>query len=459
MGLYKGNIEIAPTKYIQEQPKTIIQVAELPDVSLTLSKNNVDIETKVVGETGIVEFDITELGTYKITASGTEIITWNKEFEVSELNTIQVVKGAVLDNYTKEQWHQASQLGIAHLMFSAKDTWTFVSANSIFNNHKFMITGFKRVGNKDQIMWVDTNNLITTYNINPYIAYITNKTATSWSKNYYTYGGMKYSHMEQRMKALGDEVYTQATGILPDDYTGTLTDGVKFSELVYSDTKQRCNIYDYSSSADTMTLLSAMLTSKPGDTRIMMIKGYFKSVGTLDETTFNNGVYYTLTQSGSGSSAANIYTKATTYDSTVTYYGLYENMQEDGVFIDGLSDLKSYLVKDERFASAGGTQTTKVSSFSDYVNLPAVEEITGLNRNYTLLTGSKATVLNAHNLTGEGLKLDGFDFTTQPIGNTYWTRSANSNNFNSICGITNSGSIYTYDVYSSYGVRVIFTTN
>lgn len=458
MSIYKGNTKIARLK-VQEINKAIIRVAELPDVSLTLSKDDVDIETKVVGETGIVEFDITELGTYKITASGTDITTWNKEFEVSELNTIQVVKGAILDNYTKEQWHQASQLGIAHLMFSPKDTWTFVSANSIFNNHKFMITGFKRVGNKDQIMWVDTDKLATTYNINPYIARVSSATATSWSTGRYSYGGMKYSHMEQRMKVLGDEVYTQATGILPDDYSGTLTDGVKFSELAYSDTKQRCDIYNYSSNADTMTLLSAMSTTTPSNTSIMMIKGYFKSVGTLDETTFNNGVYYTLTQSGSGLSAANIYTKATTYDSTATYYGLYENMQEDGVFLDSLSDLKSYLVKDERFASAGGEQIIKVSSFSDYVNLPAVEEITGLNRDYTLLTGSKATAIYAYNLTGEGSKLDGFDFTTQPIGSEYWTRSASASSSSYFCSIYIYGYINTTYIYTSHGVRVIFTTN
>lgn len=459
MAEYIGNRKVANTKFIKIS-KAIVRVAELPNVSLTLSKNNVDIQSKIVGETGIVEFDVTELGTYKITASGTDITTWNKEFEVSELNTIIVVKGAILNNYTKEQWHQASQLGIAHLMFSPKNTWIYVSANSIFNNHKFMITGFERVGNKDQIMWVDTNKLATTYNINPYIARVPSASATSWSTGRYSYGGMKYCHMEQRMKALGDEVYTQATGILPDNYTGTLTTGIKFSELVYSDTKQRCNIYNYSSSADTMTLLSAMLTSVPSNTSIMMIKGYFKSVGTLDETTFNNGVYYTLTQSGSGSSAANIYTKATTYDSTVTYYGLYENMQEDGVFLDGLSDLKPYLVKDERFASAGGTQTTKVSSFSDYVNLPAVEEITGLNRDYILLNGSKATSANAYNITGEGTKLDGFDFTTQPIESVYWTRSACSTIGSSFCNIAAYGYISSYEVnINSYGVRVIFTTN
>ena len=214
----------------------------------------------------------------------------------------------------------------------------------------------------------------STYNIFPRMSYITSSSATSWTKTRYSYGGYKYSAMRQRMMKQGEDVYSQATGILPDDYTGSLTTGIKFSELKYTNGNS-CSIYEYSSSDDTMTLLQTCRMSQPSDTGIMMIKGYFKSVGAIDETTFNAGVYYIY------DSLNILYTKATSYASGTTYYGLYETMQEDGIFVNALSSLSDYLVRFNDYASAGGTQTSKVTSNpNDYVDIPAVEEITGINR-------------------------------------------------------------------------------
>ena len=262
--------------------------------------------------------------------------------------------------------------------------------------------------------------------------------------------------IRQKMMEVGEDVYSQATGILPDDYSGSLTTGIRFSDLKYSDTGFTCPIYSYSSSADTMTLLSSASLSAPSDSAMMFIKGYFKNVGQIDETTFNNGIYYIRTIAAS----AGIYTKATTWVSGTAYYGLYETLQEDGVFASALktSNFASYLVKFNNNASAGGTQTTTVSSFSDYANIPAVEEITGVNIDTTLMSGLLAQNINAYNLAGEGTRKLSYDFSIQATYTEYWTRSVyaySTNNF-SFCTINTSGSIDSSVVSNPYGVRLGF---
>ena len=435
-----------------------IRCAEMPDVTITLSQNGTDIESKTTPATtgGIVDFDVDTVGTYTLTATGTGITTWTHNVDVEELNTIIECKAGILNNYTKNQIHTACQGGYAHNMWSVQDQWTYVKSGDLFNNTKLMIAQFYSVDGKDQILWAHASQTSATYQWNPYMSYLTSASATAWTRGSSTYGGCKYSALRRLFMKQGDEVYSQATGILPDDYSGTLTTGVKFSELVYSDTQVQCPIYSYNCVTDTMTLLTDASLTAPSNTAMMFIKGYFKSVGTIDETTFNNGIYYTYTSSD----PAYVYTKATTYNSSTTYYGLYETMQEDGAMYSGYSDLQDIMIKITRTASAGGIQTTKVSSYSDYISPLSVEEITGLNRDMTLPSGATATSANAYNIAGEGTKLDGFDFRTQATGTIYWTASANSSYNYNACSISKSGGIISnYSVNYSYAVRPCFRTS
>ena len=434
---------------------SIIRVAELPNTSITLSKDGQTIETLNTGANGgEVDFSVDEIGTYNISATNTNM-TWNKDVVVNALNITVIPFAGGVANYTFAQIHEACQGGYAHLMFKAKEQWTYVESGSIYNNLKIMIRKITLSGGKNQIKWCLADKLSTSYNINPKFGYLSSSTAASWSNTYSNNGGMKYSAMEQRFKVQGEEVYSQAQGLLPEDYSGTLETGVKPSGLYYTDQNGTlCKVYDYNKETDSFTEASEVIytSSSNAQSGCKFIKGYFKSVGAIDVATFNSGYYYTY------DSTNFVYTRATTYTSGTTYYGLYETLQEDGVFIAGLGAIRQYLVKEERRASAGGTQQTYLSSFSDYANLLAVEEITGLYRGLTLPSGRAATSANVYNLHGEGEKEEGFDFETQVIGVDYWTRSTNSNNASNFCYIYYNGFISNNYVYSTFGVRAGFTT-
>lgn len=434
---------------------SIIRVAELPNTSITLSKDGQTIETLNTGANGgEVDFSVDEIGTYNISATNTNM-TWNKDVVVNALNITVIPFAGGVANYTFAQIHEACQGGYAHLMFKAKEQWTYVESGSIYNNLKIMIRKITLSGGKNQIKWCLADKLSTSYNINPKFGYLSSSTAASWSNTYSNNGGMKYSAMEQRFKVQGEEVYSQAQGLLPEDYSGTLETGVKPSGLYYTDQNGTlCKVYDYNKETDSFTEASEVIytSSSNAQSGCKFIKGYFKPVGAIDVATFNSGYYYTY------DSTNFVYTRATTYTSGTTYYGLYETLQEDGVFIAGLGAIRQYLVKEERRASAGGTQQTYLSSFSDYANLLAVEEITGLYRGLTLPSGRAATSANAYNLHGEGEKEEGFDFETQVIGVDYWTRSTNSTNAPNFCSITHTGYIHNTSVSSTNGVRAGFTT-
>lgn len=435
-----------------------ITTAELPNTTIELSFGGSVVSTKTTDATtgGKVSFNVNDSGTYTIRAlDSNDTQLWTNTVTVSDNGEYIVKSGKALSSYTFAEWHTILQGGYFSIMFSLKDSFTYSQSGNTLHNHKFFVEKITQVGGKEIVDFRMANKYSGgTYNINPYMGYITSASAGSWTAGRYSYGGYKYSAMRQRMMAQGDEVYSQATGILPDDYSGTLTTGIKFSDLKYTDTGLACSIYSYSSSADTLTLLNAPLTAAPSNTAIMLIKGYFKSVGQIDETTFNAGVYYTATTV----SSATIYTKATTYTSGTTYYGLYEKLQEDGIFAGALktSNFASYLAKFSDSASAGGTQTSMVSSFSDYADIPAVEEITGVNRNTTLMSGVSAQNINAYNLAGEGTKKPSYDFSVQAIGSEYWTRSAYSNYSYGFCHITSYGYITNSVVNSTSGVRLGF---
>lgn len=435
---------------------SLIRVAELPNTSITLLKDGQTIETLNTGESGgEVDFIVDEIGTYNISATNTSI-SWNKDVVIDTLKTIVIPFAGGLTNYTFAQIHEACQGGYAHLMFKPKEQWTYVESGSIYNNLKIMIRKITLSGGKNQIKWCLSDKLSSSYNINPKFGYLTSSTAASWSNTFSNNGGMKYSAMEQRFKVQGEEVYSQAQGLLPEDYSGTLETGVKPSGLYYTDQNGTlCKVYDYDKETDSFTETNVVIytSSSTAQSGCKFIKGYFKSVGTIDEQTFNGGYYYVY------DSTNFVYTRATTYTSGTTYYGLYETLQEDGVFIAGLNSIRQYLVKEERKASAGGNQKTYLSSFTDYANLLAVEEITGLYYGLILPSGIAATSANAYNLHGEGEKEEGFDFETQTTGNPYWNRSPYSSSSTHHFNIGQYGSIGFQNVYNTAGVRAGFTTN
>lgn len=437
-----------------------IVAAELPNTTIKLyDSNSTLLDTKTTDATtgGKVLFNVNDIGTYTITAfdsNNTQL--WTNTVSVTSDNLEYIVKsGKPLSNYTFAEWHTILQGGYFSTMFNLKDTFTYSQSGNILHNHKFFVENITQVGGKEIVDFrMTTIYSGAGYSADNSVGYLLDITSGNWSGGGLSYGGYKYSIIRQKMMEVGEDVYSQATGILPDDYSGTLTTGIKFSDLKYSDTGLTCPIYSYSSSADTMTLLSSASLSAPSNSAMMFIKGYFKNVGQIDETTFNNGVYYIRTIA----SSAGIYTKATTWVSGTAYYGLYETLQEDGVFASALktSNFASYLVKFNNNASAGGTQTSMVNSFSDYADISAVEEITGLNRETTLITGNSAQNINAYNLANEGTKKPSYDYSVQAIASEYWTRSAYSGSYERFCTITTAGAISGRDVYTPYGVRLGF---
>ena len=244
--------------------------------------------------------------------------------------------------------------------------------------------------------------------------------------------------------------WSQTTSLKPDS-NSSLVGGIFLSEFKYSDTGVIADIYDYDKETDTMSVASELYTGTQSNirTNTQFVKGYFKNVGTLSEVDFNNGFYYTF--------ASNLYTTATTWDGSTTYYGFYEFLQDDGIYANAFSSLQWNLIRFDDYSSAGGTQTTFLSNTQDYFNIPSVEEITGINRDTTLFSGMSATSVGAYNIQGEGIKKPAYDtFDIQATGRTYWTRSTYSANTYSACYISTGGYIYSYGVYNAYRVRVGF---
>lgn len=456
--IYRNGKIITPSATVTTivaKPFRII-TAELPATTINLSLNGSVIQSKttdsVIG--GEVIFECETTGTYTITALSGETQLWEKTVTINDIGEYVVKSGKDLDDYTDEEIHIACYNGYAHTMFEVGQIRTFSDTSSIFNNLKVFIEDIVTESGKDYIDWRLCRQASSSYDITPRIAYVTSNSATSFTKNYYSFGGEKYSAMQRRMMSKGEAVFSQATGILPDDYSGSLTTGVKFSELVYTDTSLgACKIYSYNCQTDEMTQLTSPLLTAPSNTAMMFIEGYFESAGAISEDTYNAGYYYTY------NSSDYVYTRATSYSSGTTYYALYKTMHTDGVFVSALSSKKDYLVKRTLSASAGGTQTSKLSSFSTYANLPCIENMFGVNRDSTLKSGTTASNVNAFNLAGEGNKLKVYnDWSFLVTGNDYWTRSAFSYYTYHFCDVGTRGSIGASNVYATSGARVGFRT-
>ncbi len=429
-----------------------ITTAELPNTTINLSFAGSVIQTKTTDSAagGKVSFDVTETGTYTVVALNGNTEIWSNTVVIDGIGEYVVKSGKALANYTTDEMHTALQGGYFSTMFSLKDTFTLVKSGNILNNHKFFVEKITSVNGKEIVDFRMASEYSGgSYNINPNYAHLAMASAAGWSKNYSNNGGYKYSVMRQRMMKMGENVYMQAQSIKPDD--STIDGGIPFSQMKYTDSSNVSAIYSYNKETDTMTPLTSWQEITSNET--YFVKGYFKNVGTIDENTFNGGNYYTYNTSTC------VYTPATTYASGTTYYGFYETLQEDGIFADALNTagFGSNLVRFNDKASAGMTQTTYVSEFNDYADIPAVEEITGTNRATVLMSGADGTSINSYNIVGEGTKKPAYDeFSVQATGSIYWTRSANSKYSNSSGCIDTAGRLLFYANNKTYGVRLGF---
>lgn len=426
-----------------------IVVGELPNTLVELYDGATLIQTKTITNTKIT-FDITEPKTYTIKAIQDSAEVWTQDVIVNEIGVYICKSGKPLTDYTKEELSTLCQNKMISTMFSLKDKWKFTQVGSIANNNDFFIEEIITEEDFEVIRFRSVDSPSTTFAWNSNFSYLTALDATTWANTYSNNGGYKYTNLRRQMQLTGEETWSQATSLKPDDNLD-LVGGIFLSEFKYSDTGVIADIYDYDKETDTMSVAGGLYTGTQANVRTntQFVKGYFKNVGTLSEVDFNNGFYYTF--------ASNLYTTATTWNGSTTYYGFYEFLQEDGIYANAFSSLQGNLIRFDDYSSSGGTQTTFLSNTQDYFNVPSVEEITGVNRYTTLFSGLSGTSVTAYNIQGEGLKKPAYDtFDIQATGRTYWTRSTYSINTNYACVIYNSGYIYNYSVNGAYRVRVGF---
>ena len=445
------NVQVMP-QMIRDIPSGVeyqIVVGELPDTIIELYDGATLLDTKIILYTKIT-FDISEPKTYTIKAIQDSAEVWTQDVIVNEIGIYICKSGKPLTDYTKEELSTLCQNKMISTMFSLKDKWKFTQVGSIANNNDFFIEEIIEEEDFEVIRFRSVDSPSTTFAWNSYFSYLTALDATTWTDTYSNNGGYKYTDLRRQMQLIGEETWSQATSLKPD-YNLDLVGGIFLSEFKYSDTGVIADIYDYDKETDTMSVASGLYTGSQTNVRIniQFVKGYFKNVGTLSEEDFNNGFYYTF--------ASRLYTTATTWDDSTTYYGFYEFLQEDGIYANAFSSLQGNLIRFDDYSSAGGTQTTFVSNTQDYFNIPSVEEITGINRDTTLFSGLSGTSANAYNIQGEGLKKPSYDtFDIQATGRNYWTRSTYSNITNYACVIYIFGNINSYNVNVAYGVRVGF---
>lgn len=438
------------------EPAYQIVTAEVPNITINLYDNNMTlVATQDTGENGgKVTFSLNQSGTYTLYAESGDTQIWSAEVTIDKVGEYNVKTGKTLGSYTPEELHQALQGGYFSLMFALKDTFVLSQTGNILNSHRFFVENITKTQDGKEIVDFRMANKYTggNYNINPVYAYLESANATSWSSDYSSNGGYKYSDMRKRMMKAGEEVWSQAQSIKPDN--STVANGIPFSQMKYTDGDSVSAIYSYDKATDTFTPLTEWAAIASRNT--YFVKGYFKNVGAIDEATFNSGNYYTYATS------TYLYTPATSYVGGTTYYGFYEHLQEDGIFANALatSAFSSYLARFSDFSSAGLTQTTSVTETNDFADIPSIEEITGLNRTMTLFSGVSATNANAYNIAGEGTKKPCYDeFKIQTIGSEYWSRSAYSSSSTNFCYINIYGYIYNNFVYNTIGVRLGFRLN
>ncbi len=418
-----------------------IMVAELPNVSLSIKNSaGVVLDTKNTGSAGgVVIFSVSSNGTYTVTATdsyGTEL--WTNDIVIDGVGTYNCKTGKALNDYTWAEINTASVGGYAKYMWSVGDGKTFVSTGSIFNNYEFIIIGFGHdTLASDGVSKAGISFMMkkyysgSSYNINL-------KLYLNGSSTYRNVGGYRSSLMRQRSLPQGSEIYSQASGVTAD----LLASGFRYADGTI------CPLYSYNESTDTYTEATGETFST---SKVYHIKGYYKSLGTIEEADFVEGKHFIYSTSG--------YTVPSTWVSGTTYYIIYQTLQEDGVFYSALSEIMQYIKPVQKTQSTGNSTTTLCTTTEKVWHL-AVEEVLGINRNSKLDSGNSGTSANAYNAQDEGSIYDYFKNEYQhgkiALGNTWWTRSPYTNNLNSWNSVYYYGYIINHYVSITYYVRPCF---
>ena len=394
---------------------SVIMVAELPNVSLSIKNSSgVVLDTKNTGSAGgVVIFSVSGNGTYTVIATntdGTEL--WTNDIVVDGVGTYNCKTGKALNDYTWEEINTASTGGYAKYMWSVGDGKTFVSTGSIFNNYEFIIIGFEH----DTLASDGVSKAGITFMMKKYYTgslYNTNLSLyLNGSSTPRNVGGYRSSLMRQRSLPQGSEIYSQASGVTAD----LLASGFRYADDTI------CPLYSYDESTDTYTEATGETFST---SKVYHIKGYYKSLGTIEEADFVEGKHFIY--------SANGYTVPSAWASGTTYYVIYQTLQEDGVFYSALSEIMQY-IKPVQKTQSTGNKTTTLCTTTEKVWYLAVEEVFGINRNSKLDSGSSATSLYAYNPSGEGSIYDYFknEYQLGKIAQvkSWWLRSPYTINYN-----------------------------
>lgn len=410
-------------------PYTII-VYDVPNTQVAVIKPDGKTVYKTVPEIGgAVSFEFSSPGSYDVSGEcyrddGTEFV-WLSHVDINSPGEY-IVKRALKD-YPIYLMHTALQGGYFSKMFDLGEKVDFVG------NTRDGVYFLERISKtEDNKEIADFRAIKSRYNsiykMYDQIKFLTSTADTRFTTDDSSIGGYKYSDLRTRMMGEGEEIYTHASCVLPD--SSSLT-GIKFSDLKYFD-NTKAYLYAYNRTTDTFTQLTGFETSSIEAP--LFFKGMmWKEAGYIDEAEFNAHWYYKK-------DSTNTYYRDGTYDSKAIYYSLHPTTVKESDTVNGLAgyyfkdSLKSYIpyyaaFSDyfERFdnkSGVGGTDSTNLSATNDYMNILAVEEITGTNKNTELIFGGLGTNIFSYNPPGEGTKSPFYDsFEKQARGFSYWTRS------------------------------------
>ena len=417
--------------------------AELPNVTLKLyNSSDTLLSTQTTNSTtgGVVTFSVSANGTYTVKAyDSNDTLLWTNSITISQVGTYNVKTGKSLNSYTWAEIKTASTNGYAKYMWSVGDKKQFQQTGSIMNNYYAMIIGFEHdILASDGVSYAGITFMFekyyssSGYNINP-------KLYLNGSSTYRNVGGYRASVMRQRFQAQGEECYSQASGV-----TATLlASGFKY----YDGTA--CPLYSYTESTDTFANASAETFST---SKVYFVKGYYKSVGTINEEDFVEGKHFTYSSSG--------YQVPSSWVSGTTYYCIYPTLQENGVFYGALSSLIDYIRPVKKTQSCGNATSYNCTT-TEKIWLLCAEEIWGENKTTSSFNGTNMQNAGFYNTAGEGTIYDYFkdNFKFGKIASAnqnWWTRSPNTNPINYWSYVYNTGHIYSTDVRSSIYVRPCF---
>ena len=409
--------------------------AELPNTKLKLYNSaETLLDTKITDATkgGVVTFSVSANGTYTIKAfSSDDTELWTNTITISEVGTYNVKTGKALNDYTWAEINTASTQGYARFMWSIGDYKTLEQTGSILNNYQFIIIGFRHYvlasdGTTKAGITFKMKKYYTgsSYNINP-------KIYLNGSSTYRNTGGLRSSLMRQRFQAQGEECYSQASSITAE---------LLASGLIYAD-GTNCPLYSYDEETDTYSVA----TSETFNTsKVYHIKGCYKSIGQIEEADFVVGKHLTYSSNG--------YEIPSAWVSGTTYYCIYLTLQEDGAFYNALSSIIQYIKPVKKTQTCGNAKTNLCTTV-EKIWMLAVEEIHGVNRTSTLDSGNLATSANAYNGAGEGQIYqyfkENYNLGKIALGNSWWTRSPYTNNYNYWNIINTLGNIYNNTVSST----------